>query len=68
MASVNRATIIGNIGNDPEIRYSSAGDAIANLSIATTDSWKDKNGAKQEKQNGTKSLCLGSLLKYAENI
>ena len=61
MASVNRATIIGNIGNDPEIRYSSAGDAIANLSIATTDSWKDKNGAKQEKTEWHKVVMFGKL-------
>lgn len=61
MASVNRATIIGNIGNDPEIRYSSAGDAIANLSIATTDSWKDKNGAKQEKTEWHRVTMFGKL-------
>ena len=44
MASINKAIIVGNLGNDPEIRYSSGGDAIANMNIATTDSWKDKEG------------------------
>lgn len=61
MASVNRATIIGNLGNDPEIRYSSGGDAIANLSIATTDIWKDKNGDKQEKTEWHRVTMFGKL-------
>lgn len=61
MASVNRATIIGNLGNDPEIRYSSGGDAIANLSIATTDNWKDKNGDKQEKTEWHRVTMFGKL-------
>ncbi len=61
MASVNRATIIGNLGNDPEIRYSSGGDAIANLIIATTDNWKDKNGDKQEKTEWHRVTMFGKL-------
>jgi single-strand DNA-binding protein len=48
MASVNKVILIGNLGRDPEIRYMPSGDAIANLRIATTDTWKDKNGEKQE--------------------
>lgn len=48
MASVNKAIIVGNLGQDPDIRYLPNGDAVANLSIATTDSWKDKDGNKQE--------------------
>ena len=42
MASVNKAIIVGNLGRDPEVRYSASGDAMCNLSIATTDNWKDK--------------------------
>lgn len=49
MASVNRVTLIGNIGKDPETRYMSNGDAVTNITLATTDAWKDKNGEKQEK-------------------
>lgn len=49
MASVNKAIILGNLGKDPEIRYMPNGEAVANFSIATTESWKDKAGAKQEK-------------------
>lgn len=48
MASVNKVILIGNLGRDPELRYMPSGDAIANLRIATTDTWKDKNGDKQE--------------------
>ena len=44
MASVNKVTLIGNLGNDPEIRHMNDGTAVATLSIVTTDTWKDKNG------------------------
>lgn len=39
MASVNKAIIIGNLGKDPEVRYTASGEAIANFSVATTESW-----------------------------
>lgn len=49
MASVNKAIIIGNLGSDPEVRHLSNGDSVANVSIATTESWKDKTtGEKRE--------------------
>ena len=49
MASVNKVIIIGNVGRDPETRYSPNGGAICNLSIATTRNWKDKgSGEKRE--------------------
>lgn len=41
--------LIGRLGKDPEVRYTTEGEAVANVSIATTESWKDKTGAKQEK-------------------
>ena len=49
MASVNKVILIGNLGADPEMRYMPSGDAVANLRIATTDTWKDKSGEKQER-------------------
>ncbi|SEQ86117.1 single-strand DNA-binding protein [Nitrosomonas sp. Nm51] len=49
MASVNKVILIGNLGRDPETRYMSSGDAVTNISLATTEVWKDKNGEKQEK-------------------
>lgn len=45
---INKAIIVGNLGNDPEMRYTQDGSAIANLSVATKESWK-KDGQKQEK-------------------
>lgn len=48
MASVNKVIIVGNLGRDPEMKYLPSGDAVANFSVATTDTWKDKDGNKQE--------------------
>ena len=49
MASVNKVIIVGNLGNDPEMRYTPSGDAVANITVATTESWKDKaSGEKKE--------------------
>lgn len=42
MASVNKVILVGNLGRDPEVRYTASGDAICNLSVATTDNWRDK--------------------------
>jgi single-strand DNA-binding protein len=47
---VNKVILVGHLGRDPEVRYAPSGQAIANVTIATSDSWKDKNtGEKQEK-------------------
>ncbi len=48
MASVNKVILIGNLGKDPETRYLPNGDAVANFTMATTETFKDKSGAKQE--------------------
>ncbi|MDO9064867.1 MAG: single-stranded DNA-binding protein [Sulfuricella sp.] len=65
MASVNKAIIIGNLGKDPEMRYMPSGDAICNFSLATTDSWKDKNGEKQEKTEWHRISMFGKLAEIA---
>lgn len=49
MSSVNKVTLIGNLGSDPEIRRSQAGNPIVTLKIATSEKWKDKSGEKKEK-------------------
>src|SRR3982751_5178212 len=49
MASINKVILIGNLGKDPETRYMPNGDAVTNITVATTETWKDKNGEKQEK-------------------
>ena len=49
MASVNKVILIGNLGKDPETRYMPNGDAVTNITLATTETWKDKLGERQEK-------------------
>ena len=48
-ASVNKVILIGNLGADPELKYTPNGAAVANLSLATIDTWKDNDGNKQER-------------------
>ena len=62
MASVNKAIILGNLGKDPEVRYSAAGDAMCNLTIATSEQWKDKStGEKKELTEWHKVSFFGKL-------
>jgi len=49
MASVNKVILVGNLGRDPETRQLPSGETVANITLATTESWKDKSGNKQEK-------------------
>lgn len=59
---VNKAILIGNLGRDPEVRYSPSGAAVANVSIATTESWKDRNtGEQQEKTEWHRVVFFGRL-------
>lgn len=48
MASLNKVTLIGNLGADPETRYTTSGDAVTNIRLATTDTWKDKASGEQK--------------------
>ena len=57
--SLNQVTLIGFVGKDPEIRYTAAGQAIANLSVATTEKWKDKaTGDMKEKTEWHRCVCF----------
>ena len=47
--SVNKVILVGRLGRDPEVRYMPNGEAVANFGVATSEQWKDKAGAKQEK-------------------
>ena len=49
MASINKALLIGNLGQDPELKYMPTGDAVCNFTVATTESWKDREGNQQER-------------------
>ena len=65
MASVNKVILIGNLGRDPETRYTTGGDAVTNLNIATTDTWKDKAGEKQEKTEWHRVVLFGRQAEIA---
>ena len=47
---VNKVILVGNLGNDPETRYMPSGDAVTNISVATTESWKDKQSGEQKEK------------------
>jgi single-strand DNA-binding protein len=64
MASVNKAILIGNLGRDPELKYTQSGQAVTNFSIATNERWKDKNGETQERTEWHRIVVWG---KTAEN-
>lgn len=62
---LNKVMLIGNLGADPEIRYTPAGDPIATLRLATTRKWKDKNGERKEETEWHRITLFGSLAKFA---
>jgi len=75
MASVNKVILLGNLGRDPETRYTTGGDAVTNLRIATTETWKDKSGEKQEKTEwhsvvlfGRQAEVAGEYLKKGRSV
>ena len=62
MAGVNKVILIGRLGNDPEMRYMPSGEAVANLSIATSESWTDKNtGEKRERTEWNRVVAFRKL-------
>lgn len=63
--SVNRVLLIGRVGKDPEVKHTSASKPFLNLSLATTDSWKDKSGNKQEHTEWHKLVFWGKLAEIA---
>ena len=65
MASVNKVILVGNLGRDPETRYTTGGEAVTNVSIATTDTWKDKAGEKQERTEWHRVAFFGKLAEIA---
>lgn len=63
---INKVILIGNLGKDPEIRYTPAGAAITNITLATSESWKDKNsGQIQEKSEWHRVVFFGKLADIA---
>ena len=59
--SVNKAIIVGNLGRDPEVRYTQAGQAVCNFSVATNERWRDKSGNDQEQTEWHRVVTWGKL-------
>jgi single-strand DNA-binding protein len=62
---VNKVILVGNLGKDPEVRYTPDGKAIANLALATSESWKDQSGQVQEKTEWHRVSIFGKLAEIA---
>jgi single-strand DNA-binding protein len=61
MGSVNKVIVVGNLGKDPETRYTPGGQAVANFTVATNESFTDKGGQKQERTEWHRIVCFGKL-------
>ena len=65
---INKVTLIGNLGADPDVRFTQAGEAIANVSLATSDSWKDKQtGEAKEMTEWHRVVVFGKLAEIAKH-
>ena len=64
--SMNRVFIVGRLGRDPEVRYTNSGDAVANLSLATSETWKDKNGERQERTEWHRIVVFRNRAEFAK--
>ncbi len=62
---INKVILVGNLGNDPEVRYTPAGAAVTTISVATTESWKDKEGNRQEKTEWHRVVFFSRLAEIA---
>ena len=64
---INKVILVGNLGNDPEVRYTPSGTAVANVSVATGESWKDKNtGERQERTEWHRVVFFSRLAEIVE--
>ncbi|MGL6289927.1 MAG: single-stranded DNA-binding protein [Silanimonas sp.] len=62
---INKVILVGNLGNDPEVRYAQNGNAITTISIATSEAWKDKDGNPQERTEWHRVKFFGRLAEIA---
>lgn len=58
---VNKVILVGNLGQDPEVRYMPNGNAVANITVATSESWKDQQGQQQERTEWHRVVLFGKL-------
>ncbi len=63
---VNKVILIGNLGDDPDVRFTGQGAAVANLSLATSEAWTDKQGQKQEKTEWHRVVIFGKFAEIAQ--
>ena len=61
MAGVNKVILVGRLGADPEVRYTAGGTAVAKFNLATSETWKDKDGSRQEKTEWHRVVAFGKL-------
>ena len=62
---VNKVILVGHLGQDPEVKYLPSGNAVANISIATSESWKDQQGQQQERTEWHRVVMFGKLAEVA---
>jgi single-strand DNA-binding protein len=68
MASLNKVILIGNLGKDPEIRYTQSNQAVATFSLATTDNWTGQDGNKQERTEWHRIVAWGKLADLSQRF
>ena len=62
MSGINKVILVGNLGKDPDVRYTPDGKAVVSITLATSESWKDKNtGQKQEKTEWHRIVMFGGI-------
>ena len=64
MAGVNKVILVGNLGKDPEVRYTPGGQAVANFTVATNENWTDKQGQKQERTEWHRIVVWGKAAEH----
>jgi len=67
MAGVNKVMIIGRLGQDPEVRYTGGGQAVANFNVATSENWTSKDGQKQERTEWHRIVVWGRLAELCKD-
>ena len=67
MAGINKVILIGNLGADPEVRYTQSGSPVANLRIATSERWTSKDGQPQERTEWHRIVTFGRLAEHCRD-
>jgi single-strand DNA-binding protein len=67
MGSVNKVILVGNLGQDPEVRYTQSNQAVANFSVATTENWTDRDGNRQEKTEWHRIVAFRKLAELCKS-